>query len=353
MRAMVLAAGVGSRLDPLTRNLPKPMVPIVNKPALVHIIELLASHGIKEVVINLHHLGEKIEGFLGTGEQLGVKIFYSREESLLGIAGGVKKAAQYFDETFVVIGGDDLTTIDISKLIARHREKQALATIALARVEDPSPFGIVLIDQDNRITDFAEKPSVDGIFSNTVNTQVYVLEPEIMDLIPEGKVYDFARDLYPDLLKKKLPFYGFPISESEYWCDVGNLEQYRQVHYDALARRVRLNFPHPEVGNRVWIGEQVEIHPSARIGERVMIGNRCRIAAGAQVLEDSVLGEDCVVEENSVISQSILWEGAHIQKDTFLEGCVVGSHCQAHSNAGIFNGVIVPPQSINGTGESP
>jgi mannose-1-phosphate guanylyltransferase/phosphomannomutase len=341
---MILAAGVGSRLDPLTRNLPKPMVPIINKPALVHIIELLVSHGIREVVINVHHLADQIVAGLGTGEQFGLRIFYSHEEQLLGTAGGVKKMREHFDETFLVIGGDDLAAIDLSGLVARHRERGSLASMALARVDDPSQFGVVMIDESGRIQRFLEKPSAADIFSNTVNTQVYVFEPEVLDRVPEGQVYDFGHHLFPQLLQEGVPFYGFPLSEEEYWCDVGDLEQYRQVHRDAFAGRVRLSLPVPQVAEDRWQGDGVEIAPTAKIGRHVVIGNRCCIEAGAQVDDYCVLGDDCVVGAGSVVRESILWRGAQVEENTFLERCVVGLNCRVRSNAGIFGGVVVDPR---------
>jgi len=341
MKAMVLAAGVGSRLDPLTRNVPKPMVPVVNKPVMSYILELLQRHGFDEIVINLHYLGDQIESYFGDGASLGVRITYIREEKLHGTAGSVKRAQEFFDGTFLVIGGDDLTDLDLTRMLKFHRDKRSLATIALSLVDDPAEYGIALLNERGRIIRFMEKPRGEAIFSNAANTGVYIFEPEIFDLIPAGQFYDFGKDLFPLLLSLRKPFYGY--LTSSYWRDIGSLQEYREAHYDALQGRVAIQFPLKEVKRYVWQGQNVEIDPTAEVGYPVAIGHNCRIEAGAKVLEDSVLGDNCVVESRAVVCRSILWEGARIMQDSMIEGCVVGSGCQVKTNAAIFNGVIVDP----------
>jgi mannose-1-phosphate guanylyltransferase/phosphomannomutase len=341
MKAMILAAGVGSRLDPLTRHLPKPMVPIINKPVMEHIVELLKRHGFTDIVMNLYHLSYSIKDYFGDGSRWGLRINYSDEESLLGTAGGVKRVESFFDDTFLVIGGDDLADLDLTRMLRHHREKKALATIALSLVEDPSQYGIALLNDKNRITRFLEKPKDATIFSNTANTGVYLFEPDILDLIPKGEKYDFGMHLFPKLLELKKPFYGY--LTASYWSDVGHLESYRNAHYDALSGRVNINFPVKERRKMVWIGENVEIHPTAEIGYPVVIGDGCRIEAGAKVLEDSVLGSNCAIEEGAVVRRSILWNGATVMKETWLDRCVVGADCKVQTNAAVFDGVIVAP----------
>ncbi len=340
-QAMILAAGVGSRLDPLTRNLPKPMVPIINKPVMEHILELLKKHGFTEVVMNLHHLGSCIKEYFGDGSKWGVKVHYSMEEDLLGTAGGVKRVSSFFKDTFLVIGGDDLADLDLSRMIRYHEEKRAVATIALSLVEDPSQYGIAQLNERGRITRFLEKPKDATIFSNTANTGVYLFEPEILDLIPHGEFYDFGNHLFPKLLQLKKPFYGY--LTASYWSDVGHLESYRNAHYDALAGRVNMIFPVKEQRKMVWIGDDVEIDPTAEVGYPVVIGSGCRIKAGAKVLEDSVLGSNCTIEEGAVVRRSILWDNATVMRETWLDRCIVGAGCEVQSNAAVFDGVIVSP----------
>jgi mannose-1-phosphate guanylyltransferase/phosphomannomutase len=344
---MILAAGVGSRMHPLTRNLPKPMVPIVNKPVMEHLVELLARHGFNEVMMNLHYLPDMIEEYFGTGERWGVKIHYSPEKELAGTAGGVKRVADFFkDEPFLVIGGDDLTDIDLSKLLNHHREHRSVATIGLSPVDDPSLYGIVLLDGDTRIKRFVEKPTGPEIIGNTANTGIYILEPEILDLIPTGIFYDFGRDLFPALLEMDKPFYGLPIEG--YWCDVGNLKEYRRSSFDALLKKVKLDLPVKMVADGLWMGENVKISDRALIKRPVLIGNNCRIGQGAKVLENTILGDDCIIEKGAVVKESILWRGVEIQGDTVIEGCIVGVDCHVKSNAAIFDGVIVDPRWRNG-----
>ncbi len=341
MKAMILAAGVGSRLDPLTRNLPKPMVPIVNKPVMEHIVELLARNGFSKIMVNLHYLGDQIESYFGDGSRWGVNIRYSHEDRLWGDAGSVKRCERFFDSTFVVIGGDDLADMDIRGLVERHHERKALSTIALSLVDDPAEYGIVLLNERGKITRFLEKPKGEVIFSNTANTGVYVFEPEIFDLIPKGTFYGFGKNVFPLLLEQKRRFYGH--LTPSYWRDVGNLKQYQETHNDALRGRVNIEFPIPEVKKYVWMGSNVEIDPTAEIGYPVVVGSNCRIGKGAKVLANSVLADNCVVEEEAVVEESILWSEARVMKCTMLERCVVGSGCHVKSNAAVFDGVIVNP----------
>jgi len=341
MKAMILAAGVGSRLDPLTRQIPKPMVPVVNRPVMEHIVELLAKHGIKDVVVNVHYLADQIESYFGDGTDWGVKIRYSREDRLWGDAGSVKLCEDFFDETFIVIGGDDIADIDLTRLVRLHKEKRALATIALSLVDDPSEYGIALLNERGRITKFLEKPRGEIIFSNTANTGIYVFEPEILEMIPKGVPYGFGLNVLPDLIEKKARFYGY--LTSSYWRDVGSLKQYRETHYDALSGRVNIKIPHKEVRKYVWIGEGAEIDPSAEIGYPVVIGRNCRIEKDAKLLEYSVLADNCVLEERATVRQSIMWHDACVMRDTMLERCVVGAGCRVKSNAAVFDGVIVDP----------
>lgn len=341
MKAMILAAGVGSRLDPLTRNIPKPMVPIINKPVMEHIIELLARNGFTNIMVNLYYYSDQIQDYFGDGSKWGVKIQYSLEDRLWGDAGSVKRCEEFFDTTFLVIGGDDLADIDLKRLVKQHNEHKALCTIALSLVDDPAEYGIVLLNERGKITRFVEKPRGEIIFSNMANTGVYVFEPEIFEFIPKGMTYGFGNNVFPLLLEQKKRFYGY--LTSSYWRDVGNLKQYQETHRDALQGKVTIKFPIPQVKKFVWMGENVQIAESAEIGYPVVIGNNCRVEKNAKVLENSVLGDNCVVEEDAIVQDSILWEGARVMRQTILERCVVGTGCQVKSNAAVFDGVIVDP----------
>ncbi|MHB1461877.1 MAG: sugar phosphate nucleotidyltransferase [Armatimonadota bacterium] len=341
MKAMILAAGVGSRLDPLTRSLPKPMVPVINRPVIEHIVRLLKRHGFDEIVVNLHYLGEQIDAHFKNRKDLGVNLYFKYEDRLWGDAGSVKRSEEFFDDTFIVIGGDDITDLDLSRLVRFHKDKKAIASIALSLVDDPSEYGIALMNERGRITRFLEKPKGEVIFSNAANTGVYIFEPEIFDLIPKGTTYGFGQNLMPLLIEQKKPFYG--LLTSAYWKDVGNLKTYQQCHVDGMAGRVQLDMPYPQVKKYMWIGDNVQIDPTAEIGYPVTIGDNCIIGPGAKVLENSVLGANCEVRANATVDHSILWDHAVVEPDTMLVRCVVGRGSKVASNAAVFDGVIINP----------
>jgi mannose-1-phosphate guanylyltransferase/phosphomannomutase len=311
-----------------------------------HIVEMLAKNGFKEIMVNLYYLGDQIKDYFGDGKKWGVKIHYSVEDQLWGDAGSVKKCESFFDEdTFVVVGGDDLADIDLTRLLRFHKERKALSTIALSLVDDPSDYGIALLNDRGRITRFLEKPKGEVMFSNSANTGVYFFDRRVLELIPKGTRYGFGNNLFPLLLEQKTRFYGY--LTSSYWKDVGSLRQYQEAHWDALDGRVDIKLPVPEVRKLVWMGANVEIDPSAEIGYPVVIGNNCRIEKGARLLEYSVLADGCVLEEGAVVKQSVLWHGACVMRSTMLERCVVGERCRVKSNAAVFDGVIVDPVRRN------
>lgn len=238
MKAMIMAAGVGTRLHPLTKDIPKPMVPIAGRPLMEHIVYLLRSHGFTDLVANLHYLPEKIQNYFGDGLRFGVKLKCSYEPELMGTAGGVKNNQEFLDATFVVVSGDALTDINLEAFLRFHKQKGAMASIALKPMEEVERFGVVIIDSEGRITSFQEKPKKEEALSNLVNTGIYIFEPEIFDYIPTGEVYDFGKHLFPRLAAERAPFYGY-VTE-DYWCDVGNLEAYSKAQKDVEQGKVAL-----------------------------------------------------------------------------------------------------------------
>src|SRR5919199_359945 len=251
MKAVVMAGGEGTRLRPLTSNQPKPMVPICGKPCMEHILELLREHGMHDVVVTVAFLPQAIRSYFGDGESLGMRIEYSTEETPLGTAGSVRLAADKLGETFLVISGDALCDVDLTRLIEFHRERGAAATIGLKAVDNPLEFGIVVTDSEGRVERFLEKPSWGQVFSDTINTGIYVIEPEVLRHIPADRPYDFSKELFPLLLEMGRPMYGYVMDG--YWQDIGNLEQYRQANFDALDERVRLNVPGVRLRGNIWI----------------------------------------------------------------------------------------------------
>lgn len=342
---MILAAGVGSRLDPLTRAIPKPMVPIVNRPVIEHIVLDLKKHGFLDIRVNVHYLGTVIEEGLGDGSRLGVNISYAHEEKLWGDAGSVKRSEDFFNgETFLVVGGDDISDIDLSGLMVLHREKNAASTIATTLVEDPSQFGIVVTDDDGRITRFLEKPKGGDVFSKMANTGVYVFEPGVFDLIPKDTFYGFGNEVFPQLLAEGRPIYGF--STRSYWKDVGNLQVYRQTNFDALNGLVHLESGLRETTSGIWHGTDTQIDPSAEVLAPAAIGNSVTIGAGAKLLGNVILGDGTIIEPNVTLKDTITWKNARVSAGTHLERCVVGTHAQVQSNVAIFDANIVDPTRL-------
>jgi len=240
--AMVLAAGQGTRLKPLTLKTPKVLLPVGGVPLICHTLAWLKRHGISQVVINLHHLGEQIQAFLGDGSRFGVEIHYSIEESLLGTAGGVKRAGYLLDGTFAVVYGDILTDFDLSAMLEFHREKEALATVAVSKVAKPSGVGVVKLKKEGRIVSFVEKPSRGARLGNVWNGGIYILEKQILDSIPGHGSCDFAYDIFPKLIKAGLPLYGYTLTSTDYLIDIGTVDKYLKANQDVKLRKTRIEY---------------------------------------------------------------------------------------------------------------
>jgi mannose-1-phosphate guanylyltransferase / phosphomannomutase len=339
MKAVVMAGGEGTRLRPLTSNQPKPMVPIVGKPCMEHILELLREHGLNEVIVTVAFLPQAIRGYFGDGETLGMDISYSVEESPLGTAGSVRLAAKQLDETFLVISGDALCDVDLGKLIAFHKERGAAVTIGLKSVENPLEFGIVVTDDEGKIERFLEKPSWGQVFSDTINTGIYVLEPEVLKHVPTDRPYDFSKELFPYLLEMGRPLYGFVMDG--YWQDIGNLDQYRQANFDALDQSVRLNVPGIQIRGNVWLGEGVEIADLDQVEGPSFIGNYCRVAPGATVGAHSVLSNSVTLRERTRTTRSVIDASTHVGRASVIEGAIVGRSCDIRAHVRIHEGVAI------------
>jgi len=339
MKAVVMAGGEGTRLRPLTSNQPKPMVPIVGKPCMEHIIELLKQHGFQDVIVTVAFLPQAIRSYFGGGETLGVDVSYSVEESPLGTAGSVRLAAGRLDDTFLVISGDALCDVDLTKLIEFHREKKASVTIGLKSVENPLEFGIVVTDDDGRIERFLEKPSWGQVFSDTINTGIYVLEPEVLRHIPKDRPFDFSKELFPLLLEMGRPMYGFVMDG--YWQDIGNLDQFRQANFDALDEKVRLHVPGIRIRGNVWVGEGVDLNDLNALEGPAFLGNYCRIAADATVGPYSVLGSSVTLRERARTARSIIDGSTSIGRSTTVEGAIVGRSCDLRSHVRVQEGVAI------------
>jgi mannose-1-phosphate guanylyltransferase/phosphomannomutase len=339
MKAVVMAGGEGTRLRPLTSNQPKPMVPIVGKPCMEHILELLVRHGFEDVIVTVAFLPQAIRSYFGNGDTLGIELGYSVEESPLGTAGSVRLAAGRLDDTFLVISGDALCDLDLTRLVEFHREKGASVTIGLKSVPNPLEFGIVVTDEEGRIERFLEKPSWGQVFSDTINTGIYVLEPEVLRHVPSDRPYDFSKELFPLLLEMGRPLYGFVLDG--YWQDIGNLDQYRQANFDALDEKVRLNVAGLGIRGNVWLGEGVDLHDLDAVEGPVYIGNYCRIAPGASVGPYSVLSNSVTLRERARTSRSIVDASTYIGRSTVVEGAIVGRSCDLRAHVRLHEGVAI------------
>ena len=324
MKAVIMAGGFGTRLRPLTCNTPKPMVPLMNKPMMEHIVALLKSHGITDLIGSLFYQPEVITGYFGDGKPFGVTMGYVRAEADYGTAGSVRNATDGMKERIMVISGDVLTDFDLRAALRFHESKGARATIVLSHAKNPLQFGVVITAQDGKITRFLEKPSWGEVFSDTINTGIYILEPDVLDLIPYREEYDFSKNLFPLLLKQGSGLYGY-VAEG-YWRDIGNLNEYQDAHFDALNGEVKLSLPGTRQG-QLYAGAGTRLpEGSLHVTGTVVIGNNCTIGEHV-TLSNTVIGDNCVIGPGAMISNSVIWSDVVIGHSAELSYDVVGTKC--------------------------
>jgi mannose-1-phosphate guanylyltransferase/phosphomannomutase len=348
MKAVVMAGGEGSRLRPLTIGRPKPMVPMVSKPVMGHILDLLKRQGITEVVVTLHFMPEVIQSYFGDGGGLGIKIHYAVEETPLGTAGSVKNAQEYLDEPFVIISGDAVTDINLQQVIAFHQEKGAEATLTLYRVPNPLEYGVIITDADGKITQFLEKPSWGEVISDTVNTGIYVIDPTVLDLIQEGVSTDWSKDVFPQLLESGRPLYGYVADGS--WTDVGDIGEYMRASGDVLYHRVHTEELGEHIGGDVWVGKGVEIAPDAQLYGPIYLGNEVKVKGGVIVHGPTVIRDYTIVDNRVHIDRSIIWRNCYIGEGAEIRGAIIGRQCTVKSKSVLFEGVVLGDNSIVGEG---
>ncbi|MGE5700570.1 MAG: sugar phosphate nucleotidyltransferase [Deltaproteobacteria bacterium] len=346
MKAVVMAGGFGTRLRPLTEKLPKPMAYVANRPMMEHVIRLLAKEGITDLEVLLYFYPEKITSYFGDGSRWGVRINYVGAEADYGTAGAVKMAEERLNGAFLVISADIITDFDLSKALEFHTERKAAATIVLTRVPNPLQYGIVLTEEDGRIVRFLEKPSWGEVFSDTINTGIYIIEPEVLSLIPEKKNFDFSKNLFPAMLSRGDRLLGY-IAEG-YWKDVGNLSEYLNVHLDILAGKAAIEFEGKKAGGaNVWIGENTHVEYTTEL-KNVVIGKNCSVSGGA-VVENSVLGDGCTVEDGSVVQSSVVWPRTIIHKGARLLENIIGSDCEIKGRAFLAERAVISDHCRIGT----
>jgi mannose-1-phosphate guanylyltransferase/phosphomannomutase len=323
------------------------MVPILNRPIAEHIINLLKRHNIYEVIATLHYLPDALRDYFQDGADFGVQMTYAVEEDQpLGTAGCVKNIAELLDETFLVISGDSITDFDLTGAIEFHKQQKSKATLILTRVPNPIEFGVVITDKDGRINRFLEKPSTSEIFSDTVNTGTYILEPEVLDYLPDNTESDFSSFLFPLLLAKGEPMYGY-IAQG-YWCDVGHLDAYRESQYDALDRKVKLDIAYNEVSPGLWVGQNTYIDQSAKIESPVVIGDNCRIGARVHIESGSVIGDNVTIGADANLKRPIIWNGAILGDEAHLSACVISRGTRVDRRAHVLEGAVVGSLSTVG-----
>ncbi len=349
MKAVIMAGGEGTRLRPLTSMRPKPMIPIVNKPVMEHIIGLVKHHGITDVVATLAFMPQVIEDYFGDGEEWGMSITYAVEESPLGTAGSVKNAEDALkDGTFLVISGDALTDMNLTEVINFHNSHDGPVTIALKQVPDPLDFGVVITDDNGKIQRFLEKPTWGQVFSDTINTGIYVIDPMVFDFIPDGTPYDFSSELFPALMEAGHDLYGY-IADG-YWCDVGSLESYVEAHRDMLDGKAMIYVPGAKARNDVWVGRGADIDPGAHIGSKVVIGANTRVRADAHIEDYTVIGDNCLIGIGAILEHSIVWSDAFIGAGSELRGAVVCRGVDIRARARIEPGAAIGDETVVGHG---
>ncbi|NMA86308.1 MAG: nucleotidyl transferase, partial [Tissierellia bacterium] len=344
IKAVIMSGGMGTRLRPLTCHLPKPMVPIFNKPNMEYIIELLRDFGIEDIAITLHYLPEKIMDYFGNGEKFNVNLKYYIEDKPLGTGGSVKNTGEFLDDTFIVISGDAFTDIDLKKAWEFHKEKKSKATLALKRENIPLEYGVVIVDDNGKIVKFLEKPSWGEVFSDTINTGIYILEPSVLDYYKIGENFDFSKDLFPKLLEDNVPLYGYVMNE--YWCDVGDYDSYIETHRDVFVDSNKYYLLNRGGKDGIWFGKNTLIERGAEINPPVFIGDNTIVKSGANIESYTVIGNNCTIGENTSIKKSIIWDNVKIANNCEIRKAVVCNNVFINSRSRIFEGSVLGSHSI-------
>ena len=343
MQALVLVGGFGTRLRPLTYHVPKAMVPIANVPFIERFVDYLEANGINHIIFAMCYLPDPIANHL-TKRNGKAKYEFVVEDQPLDTGGAIKNAEPLLGERFFVFNGDVLTTIPLKEILRVHEERNALLTIALTPVDDPSRYGVVVTDSDGRVQAFIEKPPKETAPSNLINAGIYLYEREVLNYIPAGQPYSVERGLYPKLLEIGAPFYAV-VFPNDYWLDIGKVEHYLQANFDILSRKAPLPIPGKEIQQGVWVGEGVQIAPTAKLQPPVLIGDGCVVEDGAVIGPFAVLGEGVIVKQNAVVQDAVLWDGCVIGENANVSRCVLGSRCE------VGEGVKVEPDRAYGCNE--
>jgi mannose-1-phosphate guanylyltransferase/phosphomannomutase len=349
-KAIIMAGGFGTRLRPLTINIPKPLVPMMQKPMMHHIANLLKAHGVKEITALLYFQPDAIRNYFGDGRKFGLKMNYIQADADYGTAGSVRNAYEFIDDRFIVISGDVLTDFDLSKAVEFHIKRNAKATMILTRVKNPLAFGVVITEKDGRVSRFLEKPSWGEVFSDTINTGIYILEREVMDLIPYREEYDFSKDLFPRMLRENLGLYGY-VADG-YWRDVGTLPEYQEAHLDCLHGRVNLDFyeGYEKIATGIYAHKSAKFDLDAvKLSGSVLIGKGAKLGKGV-ALHNSVIGENVVMGDGSSLSKTVVWNDTVVGKHTTIHLAVICSGVRIGDDVKIEEQVFIADRCIIGDG---
>jgi mannose-1-phosphate guanylyltransferase/phosphomannomutase len=339
LRAMVLAAGAGTRLRPISLETPKPMVPVANRPVLHHVLANLARHGIKDVMLNLHSHPDQVRRFCGDGRKWGLRISYSMEKKLLGTAGAVKKCESFFKNGPVLImSGDGMSDVNISRFYKFHRERKSFASQVTKKIDARFEYGVPLTGKNGRIKGFLEKPSWGDVLSNQVNTGIYLFEPGVFKYIPKG-VYDFGHELWPKLLKLKKPIFAW--EWKGYWCDIGNLTEFRKSQIAALNGEIDIEVPGKTRRKGIFIEDGAKVHPRAKLIAPCLIGKDAHIGSGAQIGPYTVIGEKARIGASAALKKCIIFNRAIVGRGAFLTNTVLGAGSRIQTHFAVHNAEIL------------
>lgn len=341
-----MAGGKGTRLKPLTCSIPKPMVPIMNKPNMEYTIELLKNYGITDIAVTLAHLPNNIIDYFNTGKKWDVNLNYFIEDTPLGTGGSVKNAEEFINSTILVLSGDALTDLNIKEAIEYHNEKKSKVTLILKRIDIPLEYGVVITDAEGKITQFVEKPSWGEVFSNTINTGMYLLEPEVLEYYKKGENFDFSKDLFPKLLKDNIPMYGY-ITDN-YWNDIGSLSSYVQTHLDILDGKLNKNIINLNLSDGMYIGKDTKITGEVAINPPVFIGHNCLIKEGSIIGPYVVLGNNTTINNDVSLKKSILWNNSYLGKGTHLTGSVISNNVKTKNYVEIYENAVIGEECVLG-----
>ncbi|MFC1951248.1 sugar phosphate nucleotidyltransferase [Chloroflexota bacterium] len=335
VKAVILVGGEGTRLRPLTSSVPKPMVLVLNKPFLEHVFKHLHDHDIRDIVLALCYLPDNIQSYFGDGSNFGINLTYVVEDFPLGTAGAVKNVADHIDSTFLVLNGDVYTDLDITSMVALHKDRGAVATIALTPVEDPSAYGVVDTDSNGRVKSFIEKPKREEAPSNMINAGTYVLEPDVLRHVEPQTFCMFENFLFPLLLDTGEPVYAYP--SDAYWIDIGTPEKYASLNQHLLT-------------GECGIDDSCSIHPDAKISGTVQFGKNCVVESNVTIDGPTVIGDGCVIKRGAVIKRAIIWPGTIIDEGAIIENSIVGDGCNVGANACVVDGVVLGGKVVVGSG---